>query len=430
MADYRLMRVCISGHYTEFFTQLVQMHRPASADETMALLYSHDFIYPPSFRDEMAERGVEVVEVYSDFPPLQRMYLEEAGRSFKATSPGSNLESAFLVNVERVRPDVVYFQSFDAIPHRLRKRIKQEFPFVRLVAGHNGYMPANLDHYTDVDLAFIAFPTLIRAWKAAGIESEYLPHAFDPRSVRRLQSMAHADRIGLSFVGHTGYGLDRHSHRYFLLRRLLGETDLMIWGLEHGASTSLSPIQRFRLLILAALMRVPLPVIKAIEARLGSNEIQRIVGRLRREHEIRDAKGNAAHSWFTTEKPLGELYPGRVKLPSFGPDYLHILARSDITINCHTELTREGLNMRMFEATGAGTCLVTDHREGIEDMFEPDRDVMIYHSAEECLDKIRFLSANPSARAQIAQSGHARTLRDHMTRNRVDVIDRKIRTML
>ena len=58
MADYRLMRVCISGHYTEFFTQLVNQHRPGTAAATMELLYANEFVYPPSFRHEMAERGV------------------------------------------------------------------------------------------------------------------------------------------------------------------------------------------------------------------------------------------------------------------------------------------------------------------------------------------------------------------------------------
>ena len=196
------------------------------------------------------------------------MYLQEAGRPFSETNFGRNLETAFLVNVERIRPDVVYFHSFDAVPHEVRQRIKREFPFVKLVAGHNGYMPASLGPYCDIDLAFIAFPTLIRAWKAAGIESEFLPHAFDPHSLTRLQSMDQEGRIPLSFVGHTGFGLDRHSQRYFLLRRLMEETDLTVWGLEHGDTPPMSPKQRFRSFMLAALTHVPLPLIKTVEVTL------------------------------------------------------------------------------------------------------------------------------------------------------------------
>lgn len=431
MADYRLMRVCIAGHYTEFFRQLVEHNRPGTAADTMELLYSNQFVYPPSFRDEMATRGVDVVDVYADFPPLQRMYLEEAGKTFSAGRLARNLEDAFLVNVERTRPDVVYFHSFDAVPHDVRRRIKQEFPFVKLVAGHNGYMPASLENYTDIDLAFIAFPTLIRKWKDAGIESEYLPHAFDRISLTRLRAMEHADRIPLSFVGHTGYGLDRHSHRYFLLRRLLEETELKVWGLEQPGPPSPSLQHRLRSLALSALIRIPEPLLNAIESRVGQrSEIARVVRRIRRQRDLRHAMTDNSSDWYLQEKRLTDLYPGRIMPPTFGPDYLRILAQSDITLNCHTELTSEGLNMRMFEATGAATCLVTDHRDDIEDMFEPDREVMVYRSIEECLDKVRFLTANPSARAEIAQRGHARTRRDHMTGNRVDVIDRKIRAML
>ena len=43
--------------------------------------------------------------------------------------------------------------------------------------------------------------------------------------------------------------------------------------------------------------------------------------------------------------------------------------------------------MRLFEATGSGACLVTDWKENLGELFEPDVEVVTYRSVAECVKK-------------------------------------------
>ena len=66
---------------------------------------------------------------------------------------------------------------------------------------------------------------------------------------------------------------------------------------------------------------------------------------------------------------------------------------------------------RVFEVSGAGTCMLCDDWPGLSDCFEPDKEILVVKNAE---DVVRALHThNSTARKQIGQAFHARGLRDH-----------------
>ena len=69
--------------------------------------------------------------------------------------------------------------------------------------------------------------------------------------------------------------------------------------------------------------------------------------------------------------------------------------------------------MRLFEATGSGTMLITDKKKNLDEMFTPGKEVVVYHSAEECVEMIQHYLNNHSERDAVARAGQQRTLRDH-----------------
>ena len=71
--------------------------------------------------------------------------------------------------------------------------------------------------------------------------------------------------------------------------------------------------------------------------------------------------------------------------------------------------------MRLFEATGMRCCLLTDFKSDIENLFEPDREIVTYKSIDEAVSKAKFLIENPDAANEIATAGQKRTFRDHTT---------------
>jgi spore maturation protein CgeB len=110
---------------------------------------------------------------------------------------------------------------------------------------------------------------------------------------------------------------------------------------------------------------------------------------------------------------------------------LNKIAGYKIGINIHGGVAEEyAANIRMFEVTGAGSCLVTDHKTNIHDLFEPDKEIVTYRSTEECIEKIKWLLNNPSTLQEIARAGQERTFKEHTVENRVGYLDEIIRQHL
>jgi len=91
-----------------------------------------------------------------------------------------------------------------------------------------------------------------------------------------------------------------------------------------------------------------------------------------------------------------------------------ILRRSKITINCHIDVAGKlAGNMRMFEATGVGTLLLTDNKENLSDIFVPGKEVVAYSTVDEAVEKINYYLTHEKERIEIANAGQQRTLTDY-----------------
>jgi spore maturation protein CgeB len=66
---------------------------------------------------------------------------------------------------------------------------------------------------------------------------------------------------------------------------------------------------------------------------------------------------------------------------------------------------------RVFEAAGAGVCLITDQWTGIETFFKPGREILVAADAEEVVSYLRSISATEAT--QIGANMRERALQDH-----------------
>lgn len=76
----------------------------------------------------------------------------------------------------------------------------------------------------------------------------------------------------------------------------------------------------------------------------------------------------------------------------------------------------------VFEAAGAGACLITDKWEGIELFLEPDREVLVAGNGEEVAEHLAQLT--PEKARQIGRAAHARVLAAHTYAHRADQLER------
>jgi len=99
---------------------------------------------------------------------------------------------------------------------------------------------------------------------------------------------------------------------------------------------------------------------------------------------------------------------------AWGIDMFQVLHDSVITLNHHGEMSGQYAgNMRLFEATGISTLLLTDWKANLREMFEPEKELVAYHSPEECAELIEYYLEHDDEREAIARVGQQRTLRQH-----------------
>lgn len=100
--------------------------------------------------------------------------------------------------------------------------------------------------------------------------------------------------------------------------------------------------------------------------------------------------------------------------PAWGSEMFGILGRSKLVINRHGSIAGDfAVNMRMYEATGSGAALITEHKSNLRDLFTPGVEVETYGSIVEAADTAAALLDDPDRLNRLAAAGQARTLHEH-----------------
>ncbi len=69
--------------------------------------------------------------------------------------------------------------------------------------------------------------------------------------------------------------------------------------------------------------------------------------------------------------------------------------------------------LRDIEAPMAGACYLTEWTEGIDHLYDCGREIETYRNAEELVEKVNRLEAEPETRLKLRQNGQKRALADH-----------------
>ncbi len=99
------------------------------------------------------------------------------------------------------------------------------------------------------------------------------------------------------------------------------------------------------------------------------------------------------------------------KIGRFWPhEMAAIYAQSKIVINASVN---RDVNMRVFEAMASGALLITDEADGLEDLFEDGRHLVIYRNDNDALELIDYYLKHDEDRERIASAGTAEVFDKH-----------------
>jgi spore maturation protein CgeB len=253
--------------------------------------------------------------------------------------------------VKKLRPDIVFTGAMFDIFDDFFTSLK---PYVKKFFCWIASPIANNVSFKNIDLVITSLPTLVQEFKNMGLKSELLNAAFDEYILKKL--MPEKDNIEVSFIG----GLSAaHNKRVAELQKFAKKVPTKIWG--YG---------------------------------IGNLEDKR-------NRVVRKILGPT---------PIIKNYKGEC----WGQDMYNKLAASKITFNSHIELAGSyAVNMRMFEATGCGTLLLTDGKNSKLKFFEDKKHVLFYESIDEAIELANYYLQNEKERKAIAKAGQDFTLSNY-----------------
>jgi spore maturation protein CgeB len=399
-------------HLTSFYKSYIQdfyakhpgLASHSYAQQKAALDYDA-FGWGDFWSQALKPLGYEVMGVIVNVKSLQEAWALENGLG---NSPSMGLHEIVFRQIENFKPEILWYEHYD---EHLLKKIRAEVPSIRIVLGWVGSAVPRTGIWQDLDLILSCAPESVAYLTEAGFRSICLSHAFEPKILGRLRKAEKT--IDCSFIGQISRDQDFHLERERILEYLSSRMKFQIFSpsATFGFEDEIKVLARILIYEGMVFLR-----------KLGISE-----STLKELSVI-----SKATKWSSRpRRPVSPKLKQLLKPAVFGLEMFETLQASKVSLNVHADSSPTyASNMRLFETTGVGTCLVTEWRKNLFELFEPDKEVVTYRSPEECLEKIKWLLEHPEECQAIAKAGQARTLKDHTFIHRAGQLDRVIKSLL
>jgi len=408
--SYRFVKV--TTFYSEYLRQYYNRNPEIvikTYSEQMEHLMSDGFGWADYFKIHLGEIGVDAHEIIANVEPLQKAWGREHGIA------GTTEGDIVVAQLKDYSPDVVMFEDALMFSGDWIKYLKEQVPSMKLAIGccSSPYSKEDMERFRVFDFMLTGGgPSFMSSFIENGIKIYQVRHGFEKSLLSKININNNYPEVDFIFLGSLALGKGYHNKRKEILEGLLeAGVDLSIYS----KINNYNPVNEFA----KKAAYIVAQVLKQAGLEILASDLPYI---------------NKAFNM--TEFPHTAEYSVRLKrairTSIFGIEMFKVLSHAKIGFNMHIDISGEknGGNMRLFETTGVGTCLLTDWKETLSELFEIDKEVVAYKSVDECIEKVKWLLAHPIERQAIAKAGQARTLKDHTYFNRVLLLDEIIRKNL
>ena len=221
MKSYKILRVI--SIYSEIFSNFFEKRDVSfeTYEELLEKFKAEHYLYINSFEENMIKhKNISNLIIYN-FERLQDKWLQENSTKFtKNFNREEKLFEIFRLQLDKMKPDVLFFQHSAPFDLLRLKNLKEDFPFIKKIIFHNG-IPIKDSNLKYVDYIFSAVPYLANFYKSQSINSSLLYHYFDKEILKKL-SKFESYNDDLIFIGKTGDLSDKnHLSRFEFLNKIL-----------------------------------------------------------------------------------------------------------------------------------------------------------------------------------------------------------------
>ena len=286
--------------------------------------------------------------------------------------------------LNKFRPNVFYAYDHKILNDTFLNKIKNAIPELKLLIIWDGINAIKYDLFSKADIVLTPADFITENLNNNHIKAYTLPFAFEPRILEHLTT--NSNKCDVSFVGQISLIENGHFARRKLLSKVTKEVNIELY-LSGNTKIANKPFDKFT----ASLIK-----------NIGFQETLEVY-------------------------KLGKKSKGTL----FGIDMYNKFHNSKIVLNKHIDLAGDNAaNIRLFEATGSGTCLLTDYKKNIDNFFEIGKEVLVYKNDDDCVKQIKYLLANPNIANKVAEAGQKRTLTQFNYINRMKFLNNIIKKHL
>jgi len=397
-----------SEAYIQSFYSSNQNLKDRSYQEQYEALSNDKFGGSEIWATGLLEYGYKSNRVFINIPQIQNKWAELNGISCRGKNA---LEEITKEQIAKYQPEILFINNYNSLSSEFVNSIREEVSSIRLIIGWLGSTYHNADIFREFDLILSNIPELVDELIGYGYCCYHLNHAIDPRVLKNID-LDSEPKINFSFIGSIVKSDGYHQERENLLLDLIKATDLEIWSnVKKLTYKKYLQVRLLQTLYDAYQFGINIGLFNT----LGTKN--KIVKKLSQMKERPDF--------------INHVDPAIVRhahQPIFGLQMFQKLRDSKVTLNNHADVSpKSASNMRLFEATGVGTCLLTDWKENLHELFEPDSEVITYQTSGECIAKVNYLIENESERKRIADAGQIKALEKHSIYHRAEQLDAIIR---
>jgi hypothetical protein len=405
MSSLRLQKITnVSPRYlARFYAERPGLDAQPFSDQHAALM-ADSFGWAEFWSVALAKLGYEANEVVANVLPMQKRWALDNGVAFDENSWALEVAAA---QVSAFRPDVLFVADHHNFPAAYVRQLKSDCPSIRLTIGWCGAPYSDPSIFNECDFVLSCIPELVEHFRRQGHRSYHLNHAFEPRILDRIRT-TEAPTVDFAFIGSIVKKDKFHTRREELLLDLVKRTGLELWTETYRPSLQQTG---------SAFLRRS--AYDAVQTAQGISILRPLIRAAPLLSKVERWEERPSLPQGTDELILRRAHP-----PLFGLPMFQQLHDSRVALNTHIDISPESAsNMRLFEATGVGTALLTDWKANLPDLFESDLEMVSYRSSEECIEKVRYLLDHEDERQRIARAGQRRTLRDHTFAQRARQLD-------
>jgi spore maturation protein CgeB len=386
----------ISTLYTEYLKSYYQRF-PNITLENYQSQYEHllqdarEFI--AAYTKNFNQIGIITHSIITNADPLQKCWAKENGYSEKDRS------GVVLQQIKKMKPDVLWLEDKTLISTSFINQMKTEYPKIKLIFGYQcaPYSSKEKEKLGLLDFILTCTPGFLQNFQHQNIKSYLVYHAFEPEVLKKLEEKTSSEmKNQVVFSGSLYLGGNYHNERIRLIEAILEQT------IDLGLYVNLESRAKYLAKKIVAKGFHLLEQLKLSDFAAKFDSFQQL-----------DHYRNKDYKYYS-KKLLRAAKP-----PVFGLEMLQLLRNSPISLNMHLEAAGDYAgNMRLFEATGVGSCLLTDEKKNLPDLFDTNNEIVTYSGIDDCLEKIKWLIEHPDERKKIANAGQQKTLSKHTVNQR------------